>query len=170
MRPSAPRPPIPCINKPINRTGASGEERQSLRKTSFALTNIIFFPIFRLIMDLWEKYRADKVDWHTDTEWRDCIARLAGEVSVDVNVPDPEDPDKKIVVKKKVPIMGRDYAGDATTPECLGNPAWKGSVLLQNYDKDGNPTTWGLSSTRQTRDAAYHYIIQMTEVDLKPKA
>ena len=84
------------------------------------------------------------------------MPRFASKISVDVNVTDPKDPDKEITVKKKVSIMGRDYAGDTTTPEHFGNPSWQGKVLLRNFDNDGNPTGWGLNSTRQTRDAAYH--------------
>ena len=93
-------------------------------------------------------------NWRTETEWKDGLARLAG----DVEIPDPSDESKTITVA----LMARDVA-ESDMP---GNPDWYGKILIQTFDPDGNSKGWSLSSTRQTRDAAYHYLVQKSEVTL----
>jgi len=138
---------------PEFQASASGEARNKLRKTSFALSNIIFFPMFRLAFELWKQYRANGADWKSPTaEWRDGVTRLGGKVKM--SIPDPKD--EKKTVEVAVPIMGR----DSEDPPQVGNPAWQGRILVRKFDDNGHPTGWSLSSTRQTRDAAYHYLVE----------
>jgi DNA-sulfur modification-associated len=128
---------------------ASGDQRQAFRGESFALSNIMFFPLFRLVFELWEKYHG-KVEWTTQDEWRDAIARLAAKVTAT----DPEDPAKKI----KVDFMSRE------------NPDWQGRILVRKFNSNGEFTGWSLSSTRQTRDAAFHQLVKQARVSLPQRA
>lgn len=135
---------------PAYQPTASGDQRQEFRNESFALSNIMFFPLFRLIFELWEKYHADGVEWTKQDEWRDGIARLAAKVTIE----DPEDPTKKI----KVDFMSRK------------NPDWQGKILVKKFDSNGNFSGWSLSSTRQTRDSAFHELVRQAKVSLPTKA
>jgi hypothetical protein len=38
------------------------------------------------------------------------------------------------------------------------NPAWHGKILIRTFEQDGTPKGWSLSSTSQTRAAAYYYL------------
>lgn len=134
---------------------ASGKARQDLRKRSFAISNILYFPLFRLAFDLWTKYSKQGVDWKQEQEWRDGIARITGEVTAEIGG-----------AKVKVPVMAR----DALDEGWHGNPAWQGKILVQKFDGSGQPQGWSLSSTRQTRDSAFHYLSQVAGVDLLSKA
>jgi hypothetical protein len=117
--------------------GATYDARWALRDRSFALSNIMFFPMFRMAFELWEGYRAQGKDWRTEQGWKDALAKIAGKTT-------EKDEDGNDLV---VNVMDRD------------NPAWHGKVLIRKFDQDGNPKGWSLSSTRQTRDAAYHYLM-----------
>ena len=128
---------------------ASGRARQQLRTVSFAMSNIMLFPMFRMAFALWEKYTRDGTDWRSDKLWRDGLARLAGNVEAKI--------DGKTI---QVPVMARDYTDDQGDL-IHGNPAWRGLILIQQFDQNGNPRGWSLSSTRQTRDAAYHYLTRV---------
>ncbi len=136
---------------------ASGKARQALRNSSFAMSNIMFFPMFRLAFELWEKYTKAGTDWRNDPqskEWRDALARLAGTVKADIDGTTVD-----------VPVMARDvYDSDGSLLQ-YGNPAWRGLILIQQFDQQGQPRGWSLSSTRQTRDAAYHYLAKIAQVD-----
>lgn len=135
---------------------ASGKARQDLRKRSFAIANIIYFPLFRLAFDLWEKYSQGGIDWRTEQEWRDGIARITGKTKVTQE-------DGSVI---EVPVMAR----DSDEPGWTGNPAWQGKILTQKFDSQGQAQGWSLSSTRQTRDAAFHYLAQVAGVDLPGKS
>ena len=39
------------------------------------------------------------------------------------------------------------------------NPDWQGRILVKKFNQDGTLEKWVLSNTRQTRDAAYHYLV-----------
>lgn len=121
---------------------ASGKARQDLRKTSFAMSNIMFFPMFRLAFELWEGFNKAAKDWREDASWREGVARLAGEITIDG--------------KFTGPFMAR----DSEDPYQQGNPGWYGKILVQKFDAQGKPQGWSLSSTRQTRDTAYHYLVE----------
>ena len=131
--------------------GASAEERNLLRDTSFALSNIMFFPMFKLIFELWEKYRRDGRDWHKSDEWRDGFTRLAGSTEI---------PGTKKGETRRVSIMARDFDGvpEKGIPAVVGNPEWQGKVLVETVDSKGKKS-WSLSSTRQTREAAFYYLL-----------
>ena len=58
--------------------------------------------------------------------------------------PDPTSADSKRVWKGNV--MSRD------------NPAWRGKILIQQFDANGKPSGYSLSSTRQIRESAYAYL------------
>jgi hypothetical protein len=135
---------------PAYRPEAGGDERRAMRDDSFALSNIMFFPLFKLIFELWDKYHADGTDWTKENEWRDAIAHLAAKVGSE----DPKNPGKTI----KVPFMSRD------------NAEWQGKILIKKFDSNGVHTGWSLSSTRQTRDAAFHAIVKQAKVSLPAKA
>ena len=125
---------------------ASGDQRQEFRAESFALSNIMFFPLFKLVFELWEKYHDEGLEWTKQDEWRDAIAHLAAKVTV----ADAEQPDKKV----KVDFMSRK------------NPEWEGKILVKKYDSNGAFSGWSLSSTRQTRDAAFHELVKQAQVTL----
>lgn len=137
---------------------ASGKARQDLRASSFAMSNIMFFPMFRLAFELWKKYTKDGIDWRSEKEWKDGLAKLAGDVKT-------KDKNGNSVT---TPVMARDYEDDAGN-YVAGNPDWQGLILIQQFDQSGNPTGWSLSSTRQTRDAAYHYLVRMSGISLPTK-
>lgn len=120
---------------------ASGKARQDLRKTSFAMSNIMFFPLFRLAFEIWETFHQSKTEWREDDGWREGVARLAGDVTVG-------------------DFTGPFMARDSEDPYQQGNPGWYGKILVQKFDGQGRPQGWSLSSTRQTRDTAYHYLVQ----------
>jgi len=138
---------------------ASAEKRVGLRRNSFALSNVLFFPMFRLAWELWNKYRKAGKDWRATTEWSDGLARLAGSTTYEVEI----DGKKQEI---EVEVMARDVYDDNGEIETAGNPAWQGLILVRKFDKTGRPTGWSLSSTRQTRDAAFHYIADVADVDL----
>lgn len=137
---------------------ASGKARTQLRERSFAMSNIMFFPMFRLAFDLWQKYAKNGSDWRAEKEWKDALARIAGNITTD-------GPGGK---KITIPLMARDYE-DETGTHLEGNPDWRGKILLQQFDQSGKPTGWSLSSTRQSREAAYHYIAKHSGVVLPSK-
>ncbi|QYC11438.1 DNA sulfur modification protein DndB [Brevundimonas nasdae] len=130
---------------------ASGKVRQDLRKTSFAMSNIMFFPMFRLAFEIWESHRMRQLDWRETTDWRDGLKRLAGDVEV-LRADGPI----------KVPFMAR----DSDDPYQVGNPGWQGKILVQKFDGQGKAQGWSLSSTRQTRDTAYHYLVETAGIAL----
>jgi len=125
---------------------ASGDQRQEFRAESFALSNIMFFPLFKLVIELWEKYHDQGLEWTKQDEWRDAIAHLAAKVTI----VDPEHADKKV----KVDFMSRK------------NPEWEGKILVKKYDSNGAFSGWSLSSTRQTRDSAFHELVKQAQVSL----
>jgi hypothetical protein len=131
---------------------ASGKARQLLREKSFAMSNIIYFPMFRLAFELWQKYTKSGADWHSKKEWKDALAKLAGNVKITH--------DGKNVT---VPLMARDHY-DENGDFVAGNPAWHGKILIQQFDQAGKSNGWSLSSTRQTREAAYHYLVKETGI------
>lgn len=135
---------------PAYQPDASGDQRQAFRAESYALSNIMFFPLFRLLFELWEKYHADGVEWTKQDEWRDAIAHLAGKVTIQ----DPKDPSKKI----KVDFFSRDNTG------------WEGKILVKKFDSNGEFSGWSLSSTRQTRDAAFHELVRQAKVSLPTRS
>jgi hypothetical protein len=109
-------------------------ERNKFRQKSFAISNIIFFPLIHIAYDIWEALRKQGIDWKTDKTWRDSLAKLAGKTTAgDGN---------------SYPIMSRN------------NVDWNGKIVIQVFDKDGKPSGWNLSSTSSTRKAAYHYMIE----------
>ncbi len=61
---------------------ASGDQRQEFRAESCALSNIMFFPFFKLVIELWEKYHDQGLEWTKQDEWRDAIAHLAAKVTI----------------------------------------------------------------------------------------
>jgi hypothetical protein len=146
---------------------ASGKARQELRERSFAMANIMFFPMFRLAYELWDRYRRNGTDWKTTNEWRDALARIAGETEV-------EGPDGKPVLgpdgePEKVSVMARDIRNKKNELVAEGNPAWRGKILIQQFKQDGTPSGWTLSSTRGTRDAAYHYLAKVSGINFDQK-
>lgn len=119
--------------------GKTAAERHKLRDESFALSNVMFHPLFRLAFDLWRPYFEDDADWRMDNGWKDALAKLGRTIEA-------RDPDSGKPVK--VPVMGRD------------NPDWRGKVLVPRFNADGTRAGFIISSTRQTRDAAYAYLRQ----------
>jgi hypothetical protein len=137
---------------------ASGKLRTQLREQSFAMSNIMFFPMFRLAHDLWQKYTKAGIDWRSEKEWKDALAKLAGKVTVTTG------DNRQLTVL----LMARDY-DDEEGLHVPGNPDWQGKILLQQFDQSGKPTGWSLSSTRQSREAAYHYLVKHSGVAFASK-
>ncbi|WP_187774287.1 DNA sulfur modification protein DndB [Lolliginicoccus suaedae] len=106
------------------------------RKTSLATANIIYFPMFRLIIEMWDRFRGEKKRWNDEESkktWTKAIAKLAGNTTASDGW--------------KGAVMDR------------ANTDWQGRIFIETFDaKTGEPKGWSLSSTRQTRDAAYHYL------------
>jgi DNA-sulfur modification-associated len=140
---------------------ASAEARHALRRRSFALQNITFYPMIRMAVELWEKYRKAGLDWESQDEWRKGLARLAAKIPVEVD--DPNQPGTKKTVETEV------MARDSDDPPTIGNPRWRELVLVPNFDRDGKINRWTLSSTRTTREAAYDYLARVAELDLPRK-
>ena len=123
--------------------GKTATERHDLREKSFALSNVMFHPLFKLAYQLWRSYFEDDEDWRLDKRWRDGLARLGGKMTTR----DPETGEKV-----KVGVMDRD------------NPDWRGKVLVPRFNTDGTRAGFIISSTRQTRDAAYAYLREQARV------
>ncbi|KOX20257.1 hypothetical protein ADK67_30935 [Saccharothrix sp. NRRL B-16348] len=113
------------------------EDRHKLREKSFALSNIMIHPLFRLAYDLWADYDSRKVDWHADNLWKQAVNKLAGKTTAE---------DGKVY-----PVMAR------------ANPDWQSRIMVKSLQSDGT-TTWTLSSTRQTRESAYLYLLDIAEL------
>jgi hypothetical protein len=123
--------------------GTESGPRQDLRKTSFALSNVMMHPLFKLVYDVWHGFDESNEDWRQQTSWKDAVAKLGGTYSVI----DPES-GEEIVVR----VMDRD------------NPAWRERILVPKYDKTGALVDWIVSSTRETRLAAYAYLHQVADM------
>jgi hypothetical protein len=124
---------------PAFQPGASADERHQLRDRSFALSNVMMHPLFQLVYDLWSDYHNRKAEWKSDDAWKKAIAKLAGDVTAT---------DEKGKTKT-VNAMSRE------------NPEWIGRVLIKRFDQDGKPLSPSVSSTRQTREAAYSYLCKV---------
>jgi DNA-sulfur modification-associated len=129
---------------------AAADERWKLRQRSFALSNIIFFPLVRMAFHFWEQYQAASQDWRRAKEWKDALKRLAGTIEV------PGERGKVVQVE----VMARDTYPTAHD----GNPAWRETILVPRYDRRGTVVGWMLSSTRNTREAAFHYLCEVAGV------
>jgi hypothetical protein len=121
--------------------GASAGARWELRKISFALSNMVFHPLSRMAIELWQKYEAKGTDWRAEPEWRKALARIAGEITT-------QDGDGK---RWTGPILSRH------------NPDWLGKIIIRIYDVEGNHQD-SMSNTRQTREAMYRYLHKMARL------
>jgi hypothetical protein len=121
---------------------ATAEERHSFRAGSFALSNIMMHPLMRLAFDLWNDYQDRGVDWQRDNAWRDVVTRISGRTTT-------TDPDG-----------GAQWQGQVFDRK---NPDWKSRIVIRTFDENGNPG-WSLSSTRQTREAAYQYLREVAKL------
>lgn len=117
--------------------------RQELRARSFAMSNILMHPLFKLVFDLWSDYDRNDEDWRMQDGWKDAVAKLGGTRNI-------EHPDTGEQVT--VGVMDRD------------NPEWRERILVPQYGPDGKVEKWQLSSTRQTRAAAYAYLREVAEL------
>lgn len=127
---------------PAVEAGASRELRMKTRNESFAISNIMIHPLFRLAKDLWLTYRNNKTDWTNQTEWKDAVAKLAQTITV------------KDAEGNKI------FSGNVMDRK---NPEWVGKILVENYGPTGVTGT-SLSSTSQTRNAAYGYLLEIMEI------
>ena len=119
---------------------ASLADRQKLRESSLAGANILFFPMFTIAYELWKDCQDRKVDWKSDKGWKSALAKMAGTVTTNFT----DDQGNKQI-----------WTGNAMDRL---NPDWQGKILIQTFDGAGKPKGWSLSSTRQTREAAYAYL------------
>jgi hypothetical protein len=115
----------------------SAEERNNLRNESYALSNLMFHPLFKLAYDLWKDYNENDEDWRLEDGWKNALAKLGGAVAT-------KDPDTGNEVT--IPVMSR------------SNPDWRDRIAVPRFDTNGVRTGFIVSSTRQTRDAAYAYL------------
>jgi hypothetical protein len=116
---------------------ASADERNTLRDETYALSNLMFHPLFKLAYDLWKDHNANDEDWRLEDGWKNALAKLAGGVIT-------KDPDTGDEVT--VPVMSRQ------------NPDWRDRIAVPRFDANGTRTGFVVSSTRQTREAAYAYL------------
>jgi hypothetical protein len=94
---------------------ATRETRQKARSETFAVSNIMFHPLFELAKNFWLSYDAQKKDWTKATEWKTAIAKIAGKVALDG--------EKKGA--GSIEVMSRK------------NPAWVGRIVIQQYGPSG---------------------------------
>jgi hypothetical protein len=94
----------------------------------------MFHALVRAAKDFWLAYRRDKKPWEpaTATEWREFLAKIAG-----------KDPNTR------QDVMAR------------SNPAWVGKIVMEKYGPNG-PIGTKISNTRETRDAAYEYVLSLS--------
>ena len=59
---------------PAFQPNTTAEERHRLREQSFALSNVMMFPLFQLVYDLWSGYHESKKEWKGDKAWKDTVA------------------------------------------------------------------------------------------------
>lgn len=127
---------------PAVQAGASREMRMRTRNETFAISNIMIHPLFRIAKDLWITYRLNRRDWTRANEWKDAIAQIAKTVSVI---------DESGGESFNGPVMSRQ------------NPDWVGKILIEQYGPNGVTGTT-VSNTSQTRNAAYGYLLEMMEI------
>jgi hypothetical protein len=119
-------------------SNASTADRQAARQHSYAMTNVMVHALFRLAYTLFENMDSASVDWRKDVAWKASVAKMAAKITI-------TDKGKKLVVD----------------PFSKDNPAWRGKILVQGFDRKSRRQTWGISNTRQTRQAAYTYVLSL---------
>jgi DNA-sulfur modification-associated len=120
--------------------GKTYQERWAFRAESYALSNIMFHPLFKLAFEMWTDMDANDEDFRAESDWKDALARLAAKISVE----DVQDDGTTKTIK--VPVMSQ------------RNPAWENLILVPRFDRDGNKVGAIISSTTQTRAAAFSYL------------
>ena len=96
--------------------GTDYRKRQDLRARSFALSNILMHPLFKLVYDLWSGYDRNEEDWRLDDSWKDAVAKLGGKVTV------------------THPDTNQDITIDVMDRE---NPQWRDLILVPVYGPAG---------------------------------
>ncbi len=151
-RPDARKDLVEFVNKffeewanhfPAFLPGKTYQERWAFRRESYALTNIMFHPLLKLAYELWQDMDANDEDWRHEQRWKDALARLAGKVEVEE---EQEDGSTKTV---KAPIMAQ------------RNRRWEDLILVPRFDRNGTKVGAVISSTTQTRAAAFSYLKEM---------
>jgi DNA-sulfur modification-associated len=149
-----------AVHFPAFQPGATADARNGLRDTSFALSNLMFHPLMRMAFELWREYQRNNIEWKVEMDWpstipnwREVIKTLSGTVSVARTDKEgkPVEDDQGRAVFDNVPLMARK------------NPHWRGKILVETLTKDGRKD-WTLSSTRQTREAAFQYLCSVSGV------
>ncbi len=122
--------------------GQSADFRHRFRSESYALSNIMFHPLFEFAFEIWSKHDAAGSNWRANDGWRDAIARIAGTTN-----------------------ERDDETGEHVETDVMSklNPAWRGRIQVKTLNKDGT-VGWSLSSTRQTRIAAYDYLARIAGI------
>jgi hypothetical protein len=144
-----------AVHFPAFEPGTEQGPRHALRADSFALSNIIMHPLFKLVFDLWREYDERGEDWTEDQAWKDSVARLGGTrrvTNLDYSPERHPESEREITVA----VMARN------------NPEWRERILVPKYNNAGVLTDWVLSSTRQTREAAYAYLREVAELPPTP--
>jgi hypothetical protein len=127
----------------VFRPGVTGTERHLFREESFALSNLMFHPLFKLAYEVWSDLHGNDEDWRLVTGWKDGLARLAGKVeSTDLDT-------------------GQPWVGSVMSRD---NPEWRGRILVPRFTPDGERAGFIVSSTRQTREAAYAYLREVASI------
>lgn len=113
------------------RPGACYEVRNHSRDNSYIIKPIMFIPIMKIAFETWEAYHKNKtIDWQTDKELDELIAKLAKKVPV-------KDPDSG--EEKSVNIMSKE------------NLAWVGKIVNEKLQ---------ISNNRISQQAAYEYLVK----------
>ncbi|HZH18346.1 MAG TPA: DNA sulfur modification protein DndB [Archangium sp.] len=122
---------------------ASMKERQEMRDSSLAMTNVMVHALFRLAFRVYEDMEASTQEWKTHKAWRTAVGKLAQKVQVKNEKGKPV----------SLPALHKD------------NPAWRGKVLIQGKDRQTGGESWSISNTRQTRQAAYEYLCELAGLE-----
>lgn len=125
---------------------ADSKERGDLRDKTLAVSNVMFFPMFKLAFDLWEDMHTAGKDWNKATEWKTALRRLGGTVKIE------DARDRKRLGRDEIEVMSRE------------NPRWIGTLLVPKYDSNGKLVGNVLTNNYQTREAAYNYLCKVAGV------
>lgn len=128
---------------------ATARDRQDLREKTFAVSNVMFFPLFHIAFDLWEDFHAAGKDWNSQASWKTALRKIGGSTPIE----DPKD--RKRLGRDTIEVMSRD------------NPSWIGTLLSRKYDENGKMTGYVLTNNFQTREASYNYLCRVAGI--RPK-
>ncbi len=130
------------IHYPVFAPEASLEERQLARDTSYATTNIMVYPMFKLAFEMWDHYHKRGLDWREENGWKDALESWSNDI---------EEYDPFTGEDVRASVMSKDNAG------------WKGKIVMRKIK--GDEIIYTLNSTSSTRKAAEEYLRSIAVAD-----